>query len=104
MNLIRHVPDLITLFFKLNAILARILNRESEEEQKGLRYMREGKPKKKKNNEGSRSYQILQNHHSARVNQIMCWQRGNNQRGKQRGKAEGTDSTDQKQALGSGKG
>lgn len=104
MNLIRHVPDLITLFFKLNAILATILNRESEEEQKGLRYMREGKQKKKKNNEGSRSYQILQNHHSARVNQIMCWQRGNNQRGKQRGKAEGTDSTDQKQALGSGKG
>ena len=79
MNLIRHMPDLITLFFKLNAIPATILNRESEEEQKGLRYMREGKQKKKKNNEGSRSHQILQNHHSARVNQITCWQRGNKQ-------------------------
>lgn len=48
MNLIRHVPDLITLFFKLNAIPATILNRESEEEQKGLRYTREGKQKKKR--------------------------------------------------------
>lgn len=41
------MPDLITLFFKLNAIPATILNRESEE-QKGLRYMREGKQKKEK--------------------------------------------------------
>ena len=53
---------------------------------------REGK-QKKKNNEGSQSYQILQNYHSARVNQIMCWQRGNKQ-------AEGTDFTGQKQAPG----
>ena len=36
MNLIRHVPDLITLF-KLYAIPGTILNRASEEEQKGLR-------------------------------------------------------------------
>ena len=42
------MPDLITLFFKLNAIPATILNRESEEEQKALRYMREGKQKKEK--------------------------------------------------------
>lgn len=52
MNLIRHVPDLITLFFKLNAIPATILNRESEEEQKGLRYMREGKQRKRKTMKG----------------------------------------------------
>ena len=48
MNLIRHVPDLITLF-KLNAIPGTILNRESEEEQKGLR---EKENKKRKTMKG----------------------------------------------------
>lgn len=43
MNLVRHVPDPATLIFKLNAIPVTILNRECEDVQKGLRYMREKK-------------------------------------------------------------
>lgn len=52
MNLVRHVPDPATLIFKLNAIPVTILNRESEEVQKGLRYMRERKKEDRKTEEG----------------------------------------------------